>query len=68
MVSVKDLWSKVQGYTVWEKTKLRRARQLGSSVHCGPARWVVWGWGLETPGYPISPHYVAVELGMRTMH
>jgi hypothetical protein len=23
------------------------------TAHCGPAWWVVWGLGLDTPGYPI---------------
>jgi len=35
--------------------KLRRARRLVEQLNEEFARWVVWGWELETPGYPISP-------------
>ena len=27
---------------------------FGYTAHCGPARWVVWGWDLTTRGYPIG--------------
>ena len=31
------------------------------SAHCGPARWVVWGWELETPGDPTRRHLRASQ-------